>query len=143
MSLSSSLSSTPQPPVSFHESKTVLFMSLFTSVSFNKYTLCILTPVQYCWYYQTNEKIRKNFWGHLNWQIMNIQMLQLFFNCIPRYGFPSSISRKSDSTITNVCLSVCLSVCYHPSSTFINLHSSFLHFATFKLFSLFVKQSRF
>ena len=56
-------------------------------------------------------------------------------------------SRKSDSTITNVCPSVHLSA--YPlnslkSSSFIILHSSyiilyssFLHFATFKLFSLF------
>ena len=69
-------------------------------------------------------------------------------------------SRESDSTITNVCSFVRLSVCLqnpstasnhhppsfilhlssffiHPSSLFIILHSSFLHFATFKLFSLF------
>ena len=56
-------------------------------------------------------------------------------------------SRESDSTITNVCLFVRLSVCLsisnslksssfiiHPSSFFIIFHSSFLHFATFKLF---------
>ena len=73
-------------------------------------------------------------------------------------------SRESDSTITNVCpfvrsfvrSSVRLqnpstawnhhpssfiflpsSFFIHPSSLFIIIHSSFLHFATFKLFSLF------
>ena len=65
----------------------------------------------------------------------------------------SFFSHESDSTIANVCLSVRLSVhlqnpstawnhhpssfILHPSSFFIILHSSFLHFATFKLFSLF------
>ena len=68
-------------------------------------------------------------------------------------------SRKSDSTITNVCPFIRPSVRHkskpinslkssyciiHPSSfiilhsSFITLHSSFLHFVTFKLFSLFL-----
>ena len=70
-------------------------------------------------------------------------------------------SRESDSTITNVCSFVCLSVwkqnpqqleiiphssliiLHHPSSFLIILHSSFLHFATFKLFSLFISSFQF
>ena len=61
----------------------------------------------------------------------------------------SVFSCKSDSTITNVCSSVRPSVTktpqqleiIHPSSLII-LHSSFLHLATFKLFSLFFHETR-
>ena len=72
---------------------------------------------------------------------------------------PNFFSRKSDSTITNVCSSVCSSIClfvlktpqhleiiilhqssfilHHSSFILHHLQSSFLHFVTFKLFSLF------
>ena len=62
----------------------------------------------------------------------------------------SLFSSKSNSKFTNVHYSACLSVHnqnslkapnHHPSS-FIILHSTFLHFVTFKLFSLFFFQLR-
>ena len=69
-------------------------------------------------------------------------------------------SRKSNSTIANVCLFVCHKakpfnslksssfIILHSyfiilHSSFIILHSSFLHFATFKLFSLFTTKVTF
>ena len=74
-----------------------------------------------------------------------------FYPNVYHIYFKRVFSRESDSTITNVCPSVRSSVCHkakpfnslksssfiHPSLFFIILHSSFLHFVTFKLFSLF------
>ena len=64
----------------------------------------------------------------------------VLFNCTSWCFF---VSRESNSTITNVHLFVCLqnpstSQNHHPSSFFIILHLSLIHFATFKLFSLFL-----
>ena len=64
----------------------------------------------------------------------------LFVRC---HSFQSFFSRESNSTITNVCLSVCPFVCLlsKPPAFIFHPSSFILTFATFKLFSLFLKAS--
>ena len=82
---------------------------------------------------------------------LNVQIRVSFTTCMIWY--PYIFSRKSDSTITNVCLSVSqqnpsTAWYHHPlsfiilHSSFIIIHSSFLYFATFKLFSLLLSRRK-